>query len=166
MRPGPKLKDRKGKKAGTRVCVTCKQSLPRSEFYRDNSRPDFLTTRCRDCMKEKAKHTYKKKPGYYAAASRKYHRKIREEVIAAYGGRCACCGDDAYEFLAIDHVKGGGLAHRRSMGGSFAGLALHVKKRGFPKDFRILCHNCNMARGFHGACPHEKGQGKLQLIGR
>jgi hypothetical protein len=20
----------------------------------------------------------------------------------------------------------------------------------------VLCHNCNMARGFYGVCPHEK----------
>ena len=158
MKPGPKLKDRSGSAPSSRVCVTCKEELPHSAFYRDNNRPDLLTTRCRECMKQKALRTYKKKPGYYAEASRKYARKIREEVIAAYGGKCACCGESAYEFLAIDHVNGGGLAHRRSLGGSYKSLANHVKKLGFPKDFRILCHNCNAARGFYGYCPHEREQ--------
>jgi radical SAM protein with 4Fe4S-binding SPASM domain len=32
-----------------------------------------------------------------------------------------------------------------------------LKNNNYPKDlFRLLCHNCNMARGCYGYCPHEK----------
>ena len=24
------------------------------------------------------------------------------------------------------------------------------------KIFQVLCHNCNMSKGFYGYCPHEK----------
>jgi hypothetical protein len=27
---------------------------------------------------------------------------------------------------------------------------------GFPSGFRTLCHNCNMAKGLYGTCPHER----------
>jgi hypothetical protein len=27
------------------------------------------------------------------------------------------------------------------------------------KGYRVLCHNCNLARGFYGYCPHEKFDG-------
>lgn len=49
------------------------------------------------------------------------------------------------------------------------GLGAHFYKwlehNHFPPGFRVLCHNCNQARGFYGYCPHEKGEGKLLLIG-
>src|SRR5262252_4538483 len=39
----------------------------------------------------------------------------RLEMIAAYGGECACCGETEPVFLTLDHVNGDGAAHRRSM---------------------------------------------------
>jgi len=77
-------------------------------------------------------------------------RQQRESIIAAYGGCCACCGETSYEFLAIDHVNGGG----KGEGGS--PLMMRVIAEGFPSTFRMLCHNCNMARGLYGYCPHER----------
>lgn len=29
-----------------------------------------------------------------------------------------------------------------------------LKKNDYPKGFQILCHNCNMSKGFYGYCPH------------
>lgn len=77
-------------------------------------------------------------------------RKERESVIAAYGGACACCGESTYEFLAIDHVNGNG----KGEGGP--PLVRKVIEEGFPAAYRMLCHNCNMARGLYGQCPHEQ----------
>ena len=31
-----------------------------------------------------------------------------------------------------------------------------ITKNNSPKGFQILCHNCNMAKGFYGKCPHQK----------
>ncbi len=84
-----------------------------------------------------------------------YRRSIRERVIAAYGGKCACCGEAAYEFLALDHVNGDGKQHRAEVGVTSA-IYRDVVKQGYPPAFRILCHNCNSARGYYGYCPHEK----------
>jgi hypothetical protein len=30
------------------------------------------------------------------------------EMLSAYGGKCVCCGESEYKFLAIDHINGGG----------------------------------------------------------
>jgi hypothetical protein len=86
-------------------------------------------------------------------------REIRVEAIQHYGGMCACCGEKRFEFLAIDHIDGGGNEHRRQIaeaGQRNSNFTQWLKKNGFPAGFRVLCHNCNMARGFYGQCPHEK----------
>ena len=31
-----------------------------------------------------------------------------------------------------------------------------IIKNNFPEGFKILCHNCNNAKGFYGKCPHQK----------
>jgi len=88
----------------------------------------------------------------YAVAMRLQHRAA---VLAHYGGTCACCGETTSEFLAIDHINGGGSRHRKEViRGS--DQAAWLIKHGFPDGFRLLCHNCNMARGYYGYCPHEK----------
>lgn len=94
-------------------------------------------------------------------AEREQHRqrtkRLRMRVISAYGGACACCGETNYEFLAIDHVGGGGARERRTvpaLSGTYS-FCKHIEALGFPSCYRVLCHNCNMARGFYGRCPHE-----------
>jgi hypothetical protein len=79
---------------------------------------------------------------------------IRLEVIAAYGGQCACCGETRWEFLQFDHIDGGGEQHRREI--RDAALDRWLKRHGYPEGFRVLCSNCNFAHGKYGYCPHEK----------
>lgn len=31
-----------------------------------------------------------------------------------------------------------------------------LKTNGYPDGFQTLCHNCNMAKGFYGICPHKE----------
>jgi hypothetical protein len=85
-------------------------------------------------------------------------RTLKSKVLDAYGGRCACCGEQTYEFLTIDHVHGDGASHRRALGidnGRSHKLYRHLVAAGFPSGFRVLCFNCNSARGFYGYCPHQ-----------
>lgn len=87
---------------------------------------------------------------------RKWSRVRSASIIKHYGGKCACCGESRREFLALDHIGGGGNKHRKSLktngGGTFYAY-LHA--RGYPHGYRVLCHNCNQARGSYGYCPHE-----------
>ena len=88
------------------------------------------------------------------------HRRRRAEAIEAYGGACKCCGESEPAFLTIDHIDGGGNAHRRTLtaDGSIAGSSNFyrwLKNQGWPEGFQLLCHNCNFAKS-HGGCPHAR----------
>ena len=85
-----------------------------------------------------------------------YHRRLRIAALAAYGNACQCCGETTYEFLAIDHTDGGGNEHRREIGSGSRLLYRWLAKHEYPDGFRVLCHNCNSARGYYGFCPHER----------
>jgi len=87
-------------------------------------------------------------------ASKERQRKLREAAISAYGGKCACCGETTYEFLCIDHVDGGGGRHRRKLESEGHTTYTWLKKYNYPEGYRVLCHNCNLATGFYGFCPH------------
>lgn len=89
--------------------------------------------------------------------NRKHHLRrlrLREAAIEAYGGRCACCGETQFRFLAIDHINGGGSRQRKAIPGHDMGAWL--KKNSYPFGFQVLCHNCNQAKGLYGACPHQQ----------
>lgn len=96
-------------------------------------------------------------PAKKRAASRANHQRLRAQVIAAYGGKCECCGEAEPEFLCLDHRHGGGTAERRR---TPCNLTIYRRARdlGFPPEFRILCHNCNQSAHLGGGiCAHQRG---------
>ncbi len=85
--------------------------------------------------------------------------ELKQLVIDAYGGGCACCGETTYEFLSIDHKYNDGAEERRRLKTKArCGLALLrlIVREDFPERYQILCYNCNMSKGFFGECPHRK----------
>lgn len=89
------------------------------------------------------------------------NKRYRDEIIAAYGGKCSCpgCPETRPEFLTIDHIADDGAKHRRSLFGrnncGSAKMYAWLKKQGFPKDnYQLLCHNCNWVKHRFGSCPH------------
>jgi hypothetical protein len=117
---------------------------------------------------------YRKRNGNYPYAeySRSYYLKnkesfllkskesriiLRKLVISFYGGKCQCCDEPNIEFLAIDHINGNGKQHRiknKITGGTK--FYQWLKANNFPEGFRVLCHNCNLSKGFYGYCPHSR----------
>ena len=91
-----------------------------------------------------------------------WRQKLRREALMAYGGaRCVCCGEITLEFLGIDHIDGGGSKHfdpqyggKKKLGS--VGLYRWLKAHNYPSGYQVLCHNCNLAKGFYGICPHQK----------
>ena len=78
---------------------------------------------------------------------------------------CNCCKTNNHiAFLAIDHIAGKKQMDsepelvKLGYSSKFASdrLVLWIKKNNYPHGFQILCHNCNMAKGFYGKCPHKK----------
>ena len=81
---------------------------------------------------------------------------LRPQTFQAYGGAiCACCGEQHQEFLSIDHIHGGGRAHRASINKTGILFYAWLKRHGFPPGYRVLCMNCNFSLGAFGFCPHR-----------
>lgn len=86
-----------------------------------------------------------------------WYFRLKAEVFEAYGGTCACCGEDESKFLQFDHIEGKGNEHRRRFGSGKGNLGVwkHLRDEGFPPGFQILCANCNFGRSLNGGvCPH------------
>lgn len=85
-------------------------------------------------------------------------RDGRMRALQAYGGvvpQCSCCGEGTVQFLALDHVNGGGHTQRKELGGG--GFYVWLRKNNYPEGFRVLCHNCNIGRQINGGlCPHKE----------
>jgi|SRR5882762_620429 len=84
-----------------------------------------------------------------------YKRRIRQEIINAYGGFCKCCGIKNLVFLDIDHINNDGASHRKEVGFGLA-FYLWLRRNHFPEGFQVLCKNCNWAKFVLGKCPHER----------
>jgi hypothetical protein len=82
--------------------------------------------------------------------SKRTREKFRQVILEAYGSRCACCGTDYQHHLTIDHVNGGGRAHREQFGST--GFLRDIIASEFSNDYQILCHNCNFAKRILGRC--------------
>jgi hypothetical protein len=82
--------------------------------------------------------------------------QLRLDTIAAYGGKCTCCGETQTEFLTIDHIEGDGAHERKHFDRSGQKMYAWLRRQGWPKDrYQLLCFNCNCAKGFYGQCPHQ-----------
>jgi hypothetical protein len=98
---------------------------------------------------------YAKYKKVLAKSRKEQNREKRIEVVMRLGGRCVCCGITEIDFLAIDHIHGGGLKDLRERG--IGNTEVAVRMDNFDRTkYQILCHNCNMAKGFIGYCPHER----------
>jgi hypothetical protein len=120
------------------------------EYHRKHARAWNLAHP--DRVKATAKKYQESHLEVYREGNKKHRRKAREEAIAAYGSKCVCCGESTFEFLSFDHIAGGGSQHRKQLKGKR--IETWLKQNNWPKDFQLLCHNCNLAKGFYGSCPH------------
>jgi hypothetical protein len=124
------------------VCKFCNKDF-------EATRSDAV--RCPACREEYLKE-YRRKDET-KLRRRDQTRKLREQALNGYGHKCACCGEARFEFLAIDHVNGGGRKERETM--SPSQIAKKAINEGFPSMYQLLCHNCNCAKGWYGVCPHQ-----------
>jgi len=139
-------------------CYQCRRRKPLTEFYKQAAAADGLQAMCKKCT-ERNRKAFDAKCLAEGRATRSTLGRyaLRMEVLLHYSAgdlRCACpgCTVTEFEFLALDHVNGGGAAHRREVGQS--AVYQRLKQDGFPAGFRVLCHNCNASHGYYGYCPH------------
>lgn len=139
----------------SRECIGCGEVKPKTlEYFEKHRRGrDMLHPRCRECEAKRAKEK---------------RDALRLRVFEYYSDGdvcCACCGESSMCFLSLDHVNNDGAEHRRKLtGGKSRGGNLQVfywiLRNDFPPGFQVLCHNCNMAKGIYGECPHETMRNK------
>ena len=121
--------------------------------------PEPARTKCLPCLEYFRAYNKKRQPKIRPVA-RAYHRRVRSEVIAKYGGTCTCCGETQIEFLVIDHKNNDGNKERRTLYGTNRGSSSSwyskLKREDVRHDLQVLCNNCNIAKAFYGSCPHSK----------
>jgi hypothetical protein len=115
---------------------------------------------CKKCASIRAMNYSKKNREKSRKYNKDYRRNRKMETFNHYCGgdiKCQCCGDKHIEFLSLDHINGGGNKHRRESG-LLTPTALYgwLKRNNYPKEYRVLCMNCNWSRGLYGYCPHER----------
>jgi hypothetical protein len=158
---GPKLTTSLLDEKPCRICGTIKPANP--EFFcRDKQGPRGLSGICHPCNKERLRLRDMRFPDQKKARSKAYHLKCRIDVLEHYSKgvpHCECCGENHLEFLSIDHINNDGAEHRRKLAnnktGNFGRIYYWLRNNGYPDGFQVLCHNCNMAKGFYGHCPHQ-----------
>lgn len=84
-----------------------------------------------------------------------FKERCRDKVFAHYGQRCVCCGETIRAFLVVDHIGGGGHAHREAEAYAAGNIYGWLVKNDFPDLFQILCSNCNHATKDGKPCPHQ-----------
>jgi len=119
--------------------------LARNEEYRQKNWDKVL---------ERQREWQRKNSEKCNITSQKSRKKLRVEVLEAYGNKCSCCGEPEEAFLEVHHINGGGNKHRRELGGG-AKIYGWLRRNGWPKDFALLCSNCNDAEFRRGICPHR-----------
>ena len=128
----------------TKRCCTCRKRKPIQDFYRLRSATDGRYPNCSACYKQ----SRKPKADRIRRTRRAWEKRVREEALQRYGGSCSCCGETQYEFLSLDLAGTGSVPERK------VPLPYALKRAGYPKGWRVLCHNCSTALSRYGYCPH------------
>lgn len=132
-----------------RWCGRCKKYKMLSTFGSNRYYADNKHIQCKSCsILDTQREIYK-------LNKRGRRQEQRFTVLKYYSDgklECKCCKENMYEFLCIDHINGIGSKERRLQGNVYNWAI----KNNFPKNvFQVLCHNCNMSKGFYGKCPHQ-----------
>lgn len=95
-------------------------------------------SRCADCI----------------AYQKEYGRKLKEDVYAAYGNACACCGETYVPYLTLDRVNNDGAEHRKKLRGGWYAMLGELRRLRYPDWIQILCGNCHLAKTREEPCKH------------
>ncbi len=137
-------------------CGKCKQEFSTDSFCRNRSTEDGLADYCKLCHNAYYKKWRSKNIEKARRIVNESIAKIKLEVMTHYGLQCACCGEDEYTFLTLDHINNDGAEHRKSLSDHFARrIYLWARKNNYPSSLQTLCMNCNWGKRMNsGVCPH------------
>lgn len=82
--------------------------------------------------------------------------EIRAIMLRRYGQACACCG--ATDRPSIDHVNGGGTAHRKAVAaGNSVQFYRWLIQMYLPPGYQTLCVPCNSSKSTGTRCRLDHG---------
>ncbi len=97
----------------------------------------------------------------YNRYTREYNHRLKLQAITHYSPnmQCQCAESNCWHFLAcqvhdlraltIDHIKGGGVKHLKSLGlRTGAQFYRWLKKQNWPEGYQVLCANCQLTKRF------------------
>jgi hypothetical protein len=135
--------------------------------WREDNREHYLEQRRE--YRERKREEIKRQQREWREANREYlrekerqHREeLRTKVFDHYGRVCACCGST--ESPTIDHINGGGTAHRLEVlgRGKVAGWVFYrwLVENDFPEGFQVLCFPCNQSKCNRDRCRLDHSRG-------
>ena len=130
--------------SGYRQCSLCLANDRRRAAMRSPEQRQHANARA--CMRNRL-------TGCRRITVSRWRRKLKQEVLSAYGGQCRCCGEKHFEFLTLDHVNNDGAKHRRELG-KVTAVYRWAKMHNYPSTLQVLCWNCNCAKQYFKVCPH------------
>lgn len=142
-----------------RACNKCGETRPIEDFPLYHSQPG-RRRQCKPCRLEWRRGYFQQRKRTGARERDKQttnaiNRRLRLEVIAAYGGACECCGETTTRLLNVDHVLNDGVSERADRNLFSHKLHYFLRRNGYPRDrYQLLCVNCNMGKAKYGTCPH------------
>jgi len=147
----------------------------RAEYFREHRQQADVKERNRHYQRKWRENNRDKARAKNARWARAHPEKVREkqfrvrkrakyEAFVAYGGpACMCCGEAEFEFLTIEHTRGDGAAHRKTLASGGRGIGswfyTWLRQHEYPDDLglEVLCSNCQRGRAYNcGVCPHEE----------
>ena len=145
-----------------KICKECGETKGVEEFrvYQKG----YISGKCKDCLNKRIRFLASQpaRRDRRLESQRRANRKLKNEVMDHYGGKCECCGETDDRFLTIDHLVGSGRKDREVIkkgmvsGGSY--YYRWIRDQGYPSHLRVLCFNCNSGRMVNGGvCPHKDG---------
>ena len=151
-----KSKSRHGKEIIVYRCKLCIRGRRVDAYHADPKANNAATNAWRRANPEAAKaivtRCYEKNKDKYLprAVERRLERRLL--VLSHYAGgdpKCCLCEEKHHEFLALDHIDGGGTKHHEELGDKHRGEKFYkwIIKQNFPSGYRVLCHNCNFKYG-------------------
>ena len=124
-----------------KICQTCKQEKPKTEFGKSRNFPDGLCPRCKSCARVINKRSKEKHKEKWKARQKRYREshpdkcrdiflknkfgitlKDYQDMAKSQNGRCAICGDVTK--LVVDHCHTSGKVRELLCGGCNTALGL------------------------------------------
>jgi hypothetical protein len=142
------------------ICKACDNARRRAYHAANRPRQRAWASRHYARNREKLQADARKRAATNRTERRAYNRQwraaLKVEMHAAYGGKCACCGESEPRFLTLEHARRDGNVHRRRLGGQMQ-VYCELKRLGWPRDgYELLCWNCQMATSRGDVCPHKR----------